>query len=88
MSAGRRLNRGEVIEKLRQLLADFPEVVFAVLFGSLATKGFSVHDVDIAVKVEAEDKYVILAKLVEEVSEVLGVEGGLIWSTSTEQTPC
>jgi uncharacterized protein YutE (UPF0331/DUF86 family)/predicted nucleotidyltransferase len=77
MSAGRRLNRGEVIEKLRQLLADFPEVVFAVLFGSLATKGFSVHDVDIAVKVEAEDKYVILAKLVEEASEVLGVEGGI-----------
>jgi uncharacterized protein YutE (UPF0331/DUF86 family)/predicted nucleotidyltransferase len=77
MSAGRRLDRGEVIGKLRQLLADFPEVVFAVLFGSLATKGFSFHDVDIAVKVEAEDKYVILAKLVEEASEVLGVEGGI-----------
>jgi len=74
MSVGKRLNREEVVAKLRQLLASFPEVVFAALFGTLATKGFSDHDADIAVKVEAEDKYSTLIALVEKASEALGVE--------------
>jgi len=77
MSVGRRLNREEVVAKLRQLLAGFPEVVFAALFGTLATKGFSDHDADIAVKVEAEDKYATLIALVEKASEALGVEGAI-----------
>ena len=74
MSVGRRLDREEVVAKLHQLLAGFPEVVFAALFGTIATKGFSNHDADIAVKVEAEDKYTTLATLVEKASEALGVE--------------
>jgi len=74
MSVGRRLDREEVVAKLHQLLASFPEVVFAALFGTIATKGFSNHDADIAVKVEAEDKYTTLATLVEKASEALGVE--------------
>jgi hypothetical protein len=39
MSVGRRLDREEVVAKLHQLLASFPEVVFAALFGTIATKG-------------------------------------------------
>jgi len=74
MSVGRRLDREEVVAKLHQLLASFPEVVFAALFGTIATKGFSNHDADIAVKVEAEDKYTTLATLVKKASEALGVE--------------
>jgi len=74
MDMSRRLDRKEVIAKLRQLLANFPEVVFAALFGTLATKGFSYHDADIAVKVEAEDKYATLAALVDRASKALGVE--------------
>jgi uncharacterized protein YutE (UPF0331/DUF86 family)/predicted nucleotidyltransferase len=74
MDVSRRLDRKEVIAKLRQLLANFPEVVFAALFGTLATKGFSDHDADIAVKVEAEDKYATLAALVDRASKALGVE--------------
>jgi uncharacterized protein YutE (UPF0331/DUF86 family)/predicted nucleotidyltransferase len=74
MDMSRRLDRKEVIAKLRQLLANFPEVVFAALFGTLATKGFSDHDADIAVKVEAEDKYATLAALVDRASKALGVE--------------
>jgi uncharacterized protein YutE (UPF0331/DUF86 family)/predicted nucleotidyltransferase len=74
MSVGRRLDREEVVAKLHQLLAGFPEVVFAALFGTIATKGFSNHDADIAVKVEAEDKYTTLATLVKKASEALGVE--------------
>jgi uncharacterized protein YutE (UPF0331/DUF86 family)/predicted nucleotidyltransferase len=67
------LHREEVTTKIAQLLTGFPEVVFAALIGSLATRGSSGHDIDIAVKVEGRDKYKTLARLFEELSDVLGV---------------
>ena len=66
------LDREEIIAKLSKLLASSPEVTFAALFGSLAVKGFSIHDVDVAVKVE-NDKYATLTALVKKLSEALGV---------------
>jgi len=67
------LDREEAIAKTISLLAKFPEVIFAALFDSLAKKGLSGHDIDIAVKVEGSDKYTILARLIEELSEALGI---------------
>jgi predicted nucleotidyltransferase len=67
------LHREEVAPKIAKLLTRFPEVVFAALFGSLATRGLSGHDIDIAVKVEGRDKYTSLARLFQELSDVLGV---------------
>jgi predicted nucleotidyltransferase len=69
------LQREEVTTKIAQLLTGFPEVVFAALFGSLATRGSSGHDIDIAVKVKDGDKYTTLARLFEELSTSVPVNG-------------
>jgi uncharacterized protein YutE (UPF0331/DUF86 family)/predicted nucleotidyltransferase len=72
------LDGKEVIPKIVHLLPRFPEVVFLVLFGSLATKNSRGHDIDLAVKIEGSDKYETLARLVREISETLGVGEELI----------
>ncbi len=67
------------IERLREVLGKYPQVVFLAIIGSLAKRGYTVHDVDIAVKVcDKERKYDILAELVAEIATVLGVPEELI----------
>jgi len=51
-----------------------PEVAFLAVTGSIARRGFSVHDVDVAVKLSrAPDRYGALASILTGVSRALGV---------------
>jgi len=64
----------EGLEKLRELASKHPEVAFLAITGSIARRGFSVHDVDVAVKLsEAPDRYGALASILTGVSRALGV---------------
>jgi len=64
----------ESLEKLRELAGKHPEVAFLAITGSIARRGFSVHDVDVAVKLSgAPDRYGALASILADVSRALGV---------------
>jgi len=64
----------ESLERLRELADKHPEVAFLAVTGSVARRGFSVHDVDIAVKLsEAPNRYGALASILTSVSRALGV---------------
>ncbi len=66
------------VEKLKEVVNRYPEITFLAIIGSLAKRGFSTHDVDIAVKVCSRDrneKYDILVALVSEIAIVLNVPG-------------
>jgi len=67
-----------VIERLRKSLEAVDGLVFAALFGSLATRGFSLHDVDVAVKASGRDKYEVLLEVAERVAGELGVSVDLV----------
>jgi len=63
-----------LVERLKSVAGKHPEVVFLAVTGSIARRGFSSHDVDIAVKLcGASGKYDVLAELVGEISEALSV---------------
>jgi len=64
----------EGLEKLRELAGKHPEVAFLAVTGSVAQRGFSVHYVDVAVKLSgAPDRYGALASILADVSRALGV---------------
>jgi predicted nucleotidyltransferase len=44
-----------VLPKLKRLFERFESVETAILFGSIAKNKFSVHDIDIALKLNKED---------------------------------
>jgi len=80
-SGGWRLIRvsSEGLERLRSLAGKYPSVAFLAITGSLARRGFSTHDLDVAVKVsERRGKYETLASLIADISEILGVPEDLI----------
>jgi len=59
---------------LKELAGKYPEIVFLALTGSVVRRGFSVHDVDIAVKFsKVLDRYGALASILTDVSRALGV---------------
>ena len=62
-----------VLEELKDVVNRFPKIRFAALIGSIASKGYSRHDIDIAVKVEGDEKYRILCRFIEELSDALGI---------------
>lgn len=62
------------LERLREFFASQPEVIFAAIVGSLASRGFSVRDVDIAVKLECEDKYACFSKILDGVARLLSID--------------
>ncbi|MCX8204986.1 MAG: DUF86 domain-containing protein [Candidatus Nezhaarchaeota archaeon] len=66
------------LEKLREFFASQPEVVFAAVLGSLASRGFSFHDVDVAVKLMCEDKYAHLSRILDSVAKLFGSDLGSI----------
>ncbi len=64
----------EVIEKIKDVVKDLDGLAFLAIIGSIASRGFSIHDVDLAVKVlEGWDKLDVICKLVLRLSEALKV---------------
>jgi len=64
----------EDFKKLEELSSKYPEVVFLAITGSIARKGFSIHDVDVAVKLSAvKDRYEVLTSILTDISEILKV---------------
>jgi len=64
----------ESFKKLEELSSKYPEVVFLAITGSIARKGFSMHDVDVAVKLSAvRDRYEVLTSVLTDISEILKV---------------
>jgi len=65
-----------VVEGLREIARKHPEVIFLAITGSVARKGYSEHDVDVAVKLGVDSKprkYDVLAALISEISSILCV---------------
>jgi len=64
----------ENIGRLRSLVHKYPEVVFLAVAGSVAGRGFSAHDVDVAVKLSGTcRKYDVLISLLGDISRILRV---------------
>ncbi|UNQ74396.1 type VII toxin-antitoxin system HepT family RNase toxin [Infirmifilum sp. NZ] len=69
----------EGLEKLRGLAAKYPSVAFLAITGSLARKGLSTHDLDVAVKLsERRGKYETLASLLADIAGILGIPEDLV----------
>jgi len=67
------------LEKLRVLARRYPSIAFLAITGSVARKGISAHDLDVAVKLsERRGKYEALASLLADISEILGIPEDLI----------
>ena len=64
---------GGILNKMRDALEHIEGLEFASLFGSLAVKRETHHDIDIAVKASGEDKYEVFCRVVGELSEALNV---------------
>jgi len=65
---------GESLEKLKEVADKHPEIVFLAVTGSTVRRGFSTHDVDVAVKLgEAPDRYGALASILTDISRALGI---------------
>ena len=73
MTDSLKISRKESIESLRQLLSKHDEVILAYLFGSVAEEGFSVHDIDLALKLKTKDDFGITSILTEEIARLLKV---------------
>lgn len=73
MTLGIDLSRKQDLESIRELLNKQDEVVLAYLFGSVAKEGFSSHDIDLALMLEADDKLSIVASLTEKISRMLNI---------------
>ena len=59
----------EVTNKIEKVILQLEEVEFAAITGSLAERGVSFHDIDIAVKIgEAQDEYAVMFELVQKIS--------------------
>jgi uncharacterized protein YutE (UPF0331/DUF86 family)/predicted nucleotidyltransferase len=63
----------ELIEDLRSVLDGIKDVEFAALFGSVASRRASYHDIDLAVKVRRNGKYRTLCRVVEGASRILNI---------------
>lgn len=65
--------RGDLEAPLKELLSEYDEVILAYLFGSAAEEGVSVHDVDIALKLESNDSFSDILRLTGGISRALKV---------------
>ncbi|MCE4613578.1 MAG: DUF86 domain-containing protein [Desulfurococcales archaeon] len=63
----------DLVGRLRGVASRHPEVVFLAVVRSVARRGFSAHDIDVAVKLSGGRKYDVLARLAAEISRELGV---------------
>ena len=63
----------KLVDSLKEALSSVDGLEFAAIFGSVALRGESFHDIDIAVKVSHPKKYDVLCKVVEIVSRVTGI---------------
>jgi len=69
----------EDLEKLRVLAGRYPSIAFLAITGSVARKGISAHDLDVAVKLsERRGKYETLESLLADISEILDISEDLI----------
>ncbi len=62
-----------VLKRLREYFNNLPNIEFAAIIGSVATKGYSSHDIDLVVKVKAENKYEELLKVIDSAAKILNV---------------
>ena len=63
----------DVVETIKKVLNNFSEVKLAYIFGSIASRGYSTHDIDIAVLIESNDKLITLSKILEELATNLEI---------------
>ncbi len=68
------LERSYVVSRLVDLFRSLDDVEVVILFGSLARCGFTIHDVDVAVKFSREISLLDLGLLASRVAEVLNVD--------------
>ena len=62
------------LKKLKKYFNKLPNVKFAAIVGSIATKGYSFHDIDIVVKINTHDKYTWFLKIIDDIADILNVK--------------
>ena len=74
------LTRDYVIRKLRKALSRRKEVKLAYLIGSIAERGFSYHDVDVAVLLDCDpgDKLRLLGEIHNDICKALSISDGRV----------
>ncbi len=72
------LERSYVVSRLADLFRSIDDVEVVILFGSLARCGFTIHDVDIAVKFSREISLLDLGLLASRVAEVLNIDANYV----------
>ncbi|RLE57227.1 MAG: hypothetical protein DRJ40_02630 [Thermoprotei archaeon] len=69
------LTRDHVVQKLREVLSKRKEVKLAYLIGSIAERGFSYHDVDVAILLDCNpnDKLKLLGEIHNDICKALSI---------------
>jgi len=70
----RALERDSVIKVVCDILEPHHDVLLAYLFGSVARKGVSLHDLDLALLLRGDDKLSIMGDILMALSRALGVD--------------
>ena len=84
------LKRDHAIECIRSILRNRKEVSLAYLFGSIASKGYSLHDIDVAVLLKtksARERIKTLADITVEVSRALSINENKVDVVDMEAAP-
>ncbi len=68
-----RAERSEVVERLKRIFSERSDVELAILFGSVARRGLSLHDVDVAVKLSRPASLMELGELTAMIARELGI---------------
>ena len=64
----------EVLPRLKKLFSKHSDIELAILYGSIVERGYSIHDIDIAVKMyERDDKLLSLGEIVVEIADKLNI---------------
>jgi uncharacterized protein YutE (UPF0331/DUF86 family)/predicted nucleotidyltransferase len=83
--ADSRLTLNHVLPRLRELFNRFENVELAVLFGSIVRKGFSTHDIDIALKMAEGGNLSDVGYIISQIAKTLNVNEDFIDATILDQ---
>jgi len=64
----------KLINKMKYILNNIKGLEFVALIGSLAERGETYHDLDIAIKTGKRNKYPILCKVIQDLSRELSIK--------------
>ena len=59
---------------MKNYFNSIPEIKFVAIFGSIARKGSSYHDIDIVVKIEDCNKNKLMSKIIHDLSNMLNID--------------